>query len=384
MDELAGILARWRAARGDLARATLATVVHVRGPAYRRPGARMLVLPDGGRIGTISGGCLEGEVVRRAWWWTEGGPTVRVFDNTVEDAARDLGLGCNGVVTVLLERAGTAAAGELLGFLDDRRGRRAPGLVATVVDAACDAPFAVGDRLLHDGSEVVEGNRGLAGPLAGEIDDALATRRSRLVHLAEAAVFVEPVLPPQRLFVFEAGHDAAPLSSVAALLGWEVVVADAHAGRLRQVALPGAARLVALPARGGIGDLGIGADDAVVLMTHSYPLDLALLPDLVAAGPRYLGLLGPRDRSERLFADAGTDPNASNVHAPIGLDIGGDQPEAIALSIVAEIQATLQGRSAASLRGRAGAIHEPALERGARRRGDDRLVARPACGLRGD
>ena len=166
MAELGAILARWRDARGSLDGATLATVVHVRGSAYRRPGARMLVLADGTRVGTISGGCLEGEVARKAWWWTDGGPAVRVFDNTDEDAARDFGLGCNGVITVLVERADSPPVASLLRFLDDLRHRRETGVVATVVDADADAPFAVGDRLLHDGFDVVaSAESGLAGQI---------------------------------------------------------------------------------------------------------------------------------------------------------------------------------------------------------------------------
>ncbi len=385
MDELAAILARRREARGDLGGATLATVVHVRGSAYRRPGARMLVTGDGARVGTISGGCLEGEVARKAWWWTDGGPAVRVFDGTTEDAARDLGIGCNGVITVLLERADSPAAGALLDFLDDVRRRRGTAVVATVVDAAPESPFSVGERLLHDGTAIVDGGEhGGPDAIAEAIAATFAEGRSRLVHLGEETVFVEHVAPPQRLFLLGAGHDAAPLSAVASLLGWEVTVADAHAGRLRAGSFPGASRTLAIPASGDVDMLGIEPGDAVVLMTHAYALDLALLPGLLGARPRYLGLLGPRDRTERLFAEIGADPSAPNVHAPIGLDIGGEQPAAIALSIVAEIQAVLADRPGTSLRDRAGAIHEPALECGERRDTVAAPVLQPECGLSRD
>jgi len=382
MAELGAILARWRDAKGELDGATLATVVHVRGSAYRRPGARMLVLADGTRVGTISGGCLEGEVARKAWWWTDGGPAVRVFDSSDEGAARDFGLGCNGVITVLVERADSTPVGAVLRFLDDLRTRRETGAVATVVDADTDAPFAVGDRLLHDGIDVVAGaESGLSGLLEPSIEATLAERRSRFVHLSGGDVFVEFVAPRQRLFVFGAGHDAAPLCAVASMLGWEVIVADAHASRVAASNFPGAARVVAIPASGEIDDLGIAPDDAAILMTHAYPLDLALLPGLVRANPRYLGLLGPRDRSERLFAEAGVGAMGENVHAPVGLDLGGDRPEAIALSITAEIQAALHDRLAAPLRLRDGAIHAEAIECGERPGRRRSQVVQPECGL---
>jgi len=378
VDELAAIIED----RGASDRtAVLATVVHVRGSAYRRPGARMLILGDGRRIGTISGGCLESDVIRKAWWWTDGGASVRVFDNTVEDAAFDLGLGCNGVITVLLERAADSRVQEMLDFLEERRAQRGGAVVATVV-ATTDDGDAIGDRVLFDGSEIVAGSEGC---IAGQIDEALRAtydeRKSRLVHLDDADVFVEWVASPQRLFLFGGGHDAIPLANVAAMMGWSVTVADTRAAHLRPERFPEADRLFQIPASDDVSALGIGPEDAAILMTHSYPQDLALLPHLLAAQPRYLGLLGPRMRAERLFEEVGGDVSAGNVHAPIGLDIGGDRPESIALSIAAEIQAVLQDHSAAPLRHREGAIHAPAIELG---RADVRRTEptiHPECGL---
>lgn len=364
MRELYDILARWRAGGAGLRDAVLATVVHVHGSAYRRPGARMLIASDGTRIGTVSGGCLETEVVRKAWWWTEGGPTIRVFDNATEDAARDFGLGCNGVITVLLERAESPSATRLLAFLDRHGRARRPVVVATVIASASSGRARIGDRVAFgaDGSaDAIEGAGHRLGPLDTVVRVTLEERTSRLLHRDDADVFVEWIGPRQRLFVFGAGHDAEPLAAIAHLMGWQVTVADTRPARLDASRFP-SAELVAIPPSGDVSALAIGDDDAVVLMTHNYPQDARLLPELVAAAPRYLGLLGPRRRAERLCAETGADVRAPNLHAPVGLDLGGDRPEAIALAVAAEVQAVLSGAAGGQLRTVPGSIHRPALE----------------------
>jgi xanthine dehydrogenase accessory factor len=369
MNELASILACWRQQDSRLDDAVLATVVHVRGSAYRRPGARMLLLPDGTRFGTISGGCLETEVARKAWWWTDEGVAVRVFDNSVEDAARDFGLGCNGVITVLLERVCTPAVRGLLSFLEPRQRLSQAGIVATVVRSEA-AGLTPGMRSYYD----AEG-RAVAEPGISAAEDAVAEavaatareRRSRLLRLEQAEIFVEWIAPPQRLVLFGAGLDVVPVATMAGMLGWNVTVADAKRAWLDPSRFPMAARTCVLPTDGSIAELGITAAEVVVVMTHNYPLDTMLLPQLLAARPRYLGLLGPRSRAERLFEEIGARLDTGFVHAPVGLDVGGEQPEAIALSIVAEIQCVLHAQSGLSLRRRKGAIHEPALETGVHR-----------------
>lgn len=362
MNELSSILGSWRGAGSD---AVLATVVHVRGSAYRRPGARMLVLADGSRIGTISGGCLETDVVRKAWWWTDQGATIRTFDNTKEDAARDFGLGCNGVITVLLERVETPGVGRLLEFLEASRKRREAVVIATVIRAADPGELAVGDRLLCNAGGIADGaDLPIAVQLATAVRATFAERRSRLVHLGDAEVFVEWVGPPQRLFVFGGGHDVVPLAALARMMGWTLTIADSRLSRIEPDRFPDAEQIVTVGSSDDVSDLDIGSDDAVVVMTHNYPQDVMLMPAILAAKPRYLGLLGPRVRTQKLFAEIGADPWAENVHAPVGLDIGSDHPETIALSIVAEIQSVLGGQHGGRLRRRHGAIHAPALETG--------------------
>lgn len=361
MNELRSILKAWRDAGPGRDKSVLATVVHVVGSAYRRPGARMLILPDGRRLGTISGGCLEGDVVRKANWWTsDTGTALRVFDNTTEDAAWEFGLGCNGVISVLLERTGNPEVQAVLEFLDARQATKQPAVVATVIRCAEDDPCQVGDRLLFDGEASV-GAALRGSDLEAEISPAIQAvfhdRSHRLVHLSSVEIFVEWVGPPQRLVIFGAGHDVVPVVTLAHLMGWRVTVADRPSSYVQPHRFPGAEQVIALPAVGGVESLEIDADTAVVVMTHNFPQDRALLPPILKQRPRYLGLLGPKSRAVKLFEENGEDIRRWDVHAPIGLDIGSDHPETLALSIVAEIHAVLARRPGGPLRQRDGPIH---------------------------
>ncbi|MFN7924515.1 MAG: XdhC family protein [Bryobacteraceae bacterium] len=347
MRELDAILECWR--RNPSAPGVLATVVHVEGSAYRRPGARMLISPGGAHIGTISGGCLEGDVARKAAWWTAGGaPALRVYDTmSDEDAAWEFGLGCNGVIHVLLEPLSHGGTQALLAHLDRCLSSRRDTVVATVIRCG-GGRYRQGDHFF--GSD-------MPAEFSEQAAAVLDARRSRLLHLPGADVFLEHVAPPQRLVVLGAGHDALPVVSSAASLGWDITVADVRSGYAKPSRFPGASSVVTIPPTGDV-DLGIDADTAVVFMTHNFPLDTRLLPGVLAKRPRYVGLLGSWMRTKRLFEAAGQDLRGPHIHAPVGLDLGGESPESIALAIVAEIEASLHGRTAASLRWRQDPIHD--------------------------
>lgn len=351
MRELNAILECWR--KDASAPGVLATVVQVEGSSYRRPGARMLISPDGGHIGTISGGCLEGDVARKAAWWTANGqPILRVYDTmSDDDAAWEFGLGCNGVIHVLLEPLARPGTRALLAHLNGCQTVRRETVVATVIRS--------------DGSQYQQGDHFFGSAMPRELGAHAAgvseCRRSRLLHLPDADVFLEYVAPPQRLLVLGAGHDALPLVNVASSLGWSITVADVRSGYAKPARFPGASAVVTIPASGEL-DSEIDADTAVVFMTHNYPLDARLLPQVLAKRPRYVGLLGSWKRTCRLFEATGQQLSGAHIHAPIGLDIGGESPESIAIAIVAEIQAALNGRSGAPLRWRQDSIHD-AVER---------------------
>lgn len=368
MDETQSILAAWRDGGPSLAGAVLATVVHVKGSAYRRPGARMLVLADGRRVGTISGGCLEADVARKAAWWTSAGePSLRRFDGTSEGAAWDFGLGCNGVISVLLERVASPEVAGFLAFLDGLRSRRGTGVVALVVEADEGSGVRPGQRLWS--GQGAAGGGGLRGtpleePLLAAMAQAEEEGANRLVHLDGCDVFLERLAPPRRLVVFGGGHDVIPLAASASALGLSVVVADSRAAYARESRFPGAERVALVPASGDIAGLPVDAESLVVMMTHNYAQDRLLLPQVLARRPRYLGMLGPRSRAERLFEELGIAIEDHDVHAPVGLDLGAETPEAIALSVLAEVQAVLAGRGAGFLRDRPGPIHNAPRESG--------------------
>lgn len=364
MDELRSILAAWEERGRDLAGSVLATVVHVKGSAYRRPGARMLILPNGTRIGTISGGCLEGDVARKASWWTaEEGVALRTFDTSSEEAAWDFGLGCNGIITVLLERAHAAPVRRMLECIETWTRQQEEGLVATVIRASGRAGWRAGDRLCWQPGQPAEGSS-THPETAADLERALADRATCLVHLPEADVLVERIRPPQHLVIFGAGHDVIPVVALGRLLGWQITVVDSRPAYAQPGRFPGAEQVLVLPASADITAVPIRPDSAVVMMTHNYPQDQVLLPQILARKPRYLGMLGPRRRTERLFDETGENLAAHDVHAPVGLDLGGDHPEGIALSIVSEIQATLAERAGGHLRERSGPIHGPVRECG--------------------
>jgi xanthine/CO dehydrogenase XdhC/CoxF family maturation factor len=334
MKEIAAILDAWDDSH------ILATVVAVRGSAYRRPGARMLVLPDASRVGSVSGGCLESDVAKKAWWYTAGNkPVVRTYDS------QDFGMGCNGAVDILLERLNTPKAHRGMRFLEDRRASREPGVIATVIRGR-----GIGDRLYVAKGSVWANDiedLGLCSVLLEQAAEVTHRQESKIYSSEDYDVFVEWLPPPLPLLIFGAGHDVAPLVAIAKEIGWHVTVAAP-----RPAKFPRADQVVLLPA----DDLTYGVDlrpeTAIVLMTHSVDNDRELLQRLLPLHPRYLGMLGPRSRTERLLEEIGGHLDVSELHAPIGLDIGADTPETIALAVVAEIQAAIRRRSGCMLKKR--------------------------------
>ena len=369
MNELHAILDTWRKAQDENQEAVLATVVHVSGSAYRRPGARMLMLPDGTRVGSISGGCLEGDVSQKAWWLTEDGKaTLRVYDTmSEEDIVWEFGLGCNGIIQVLLERLGSGSARSALEFVDRCRSERADAVVCTVIRASGASGFAcVGDRLFVTGGKVHGGTLAstpIEAALIPHCERTFLERRSRLAHLENYEVFVEWIGQPVPLVIFGAGHDAIPLVNIARQIGWHVTVADGRPAYAKASRFPEADLVVHMHPDDPLARLAIGPQTVVVLMTHNYPQDGELLRRILPLAPRYLGILGPKARTTRLFAEIGAPPDSTSS-APVGLDIGADTPETIALSIAAEIQAVLSGREGGKLKLRDSSIHAPVIEEG--------------------
>ena len=372
MDEKHAVLEAWNRGASQNEAMVLVTVTHVEGSAYRRPGAKMLLFAGGERVGSISGGCLETDVCQKAWWWTENGPHLRTYDTlTDEEAAQEFGLGCNGIVRVFVERVGgpEQKGDALRRFLTDRQNEAAlPGVCATVI--AASAPAYIGQRVFSDtDNSDSSDDPALCKAVSPHLHAALAAQKARTVSCKIGGetlhVFIEFAAPPQPLVIFGGGQDVIPLVRLAKTLGWHVTVVESRPAFALLERFPGADRVINAPASDTL-PLVLAPRAAVLLMNHRYGEDLALLRGLLSrpAPPRYVGVLGPRTRAEKMLAEISPSPDAppfiwpAFLHAPVGLDIGSDAPETIALSILAEIQAVLSNRDGGKLRHRSGPINE--------------------------
>ena len=348
------MMAAWKDAGGVC---VLATVVGTRGSSYRSPGARMLILPDGSRIGAVSGGCLEGELCRRAHWWTSESPAVlKTFDTSTQEDNEGFGLGCGGGIDLLLERIEQhdAATHPLLAQERVTASRVAASL-AVVLEATAASRLRVGERFARDNAQQYPEIAVLLAR-AVEIGYSFAAEL-REGALAGCRVFVESLTPPAQMVVCGAGTDAQPVVAQAAALGWSVVVLDQRADFARAARFPEAARVIAAKDAAALDDLRLDTRTAAIVMSHSFAQDTFFLDLLLAQPLGYLGVLGARRRTLDLLARLGRDTMPAELHAPAGLDIGAETPEQIALSILSEVQATFAKRPGGALRQRDGSIH---------------------------
>lgn len=339
MSEIDDVLAAAERLRASGEPIGLATVVTVRGSSYRRPGARLLVPRDSPPVGLISGGCLEEEAARLARQAiADDVPLLVTIDHSHEgDELWGSGLGCRGVIELLAEPPSLAA--ETLDALAAARVEGRPTYLLTSLD---------GERRRLTAVEA----------------DALGERAARAVAHGRPALIgesvLDPILPPLHLVVCGAGPDAAPLVAAGVRQGWRVEVVDPRRSWLREERFPGARLVDAEPSKAADAT-GAGEWTAVVIMSHDYLRDAAFLGSFLGRGVTYLGVLGPRDRTERLLAELPTPPpseaDRAAIHAPAGLDLGADGAEQVATAIAAEILAVLHGRSGGRLRDRPGPIH---------------------------
>ncbi|MCK8682344.1 XdhC family protein [Pseudomonas umsongensis] len=347
----------------------LATVVKVEGSAYRRPGARMLIPIHGRTVGTVSGGCLEQDLAKKAWWLTDSGePVVRRYstgateDEDDEQSTLTFGLGCNGTVFIMLERLRAKSPAPAIDLLRRVRDSQQPAAMATVIASSRDASARVGDRLLSD-TEGSLRNLQLNSAMRRGLHKTLMQKKSsiRLYSNArgEVEVFFEYIAPPPRLVIIGASHDAQPLVRMAKLLDWHVSVIDSrsHFARAERFPQADAVILASLDNPFDLAPLIDGA--AVAVMTHSYRQDRHWLGLALQAAPAYIGQLGPKERTERLLAQIGTSTSA--LHYPMGLDLGGDAPQSVALAILAEMTAVMNQRQGGMLRHRGKPIHHADL-----------------------
>ena len=302
----------------------VATVVDVVGSAYRRPGARMIVTRDRRLAGAISGGCLEGDIVRRGFWRTEHGPAVVTFDG-----AEETGSGCHGVIDVLLERA--------------------PGAVIGGID-----PLAALARCLRDQTRttVVTRFRGgfaraelVHGRLPAMPEIEVVAREATRTCVVDQTYLIEVLAPPPRLFVLGGGLDAVPVIAQARAVGWEVLACVPYARTEVRMRLAQADRVVVAQPDEIAALVDASDRAAVVVMNHDLAHDTRCLGAMLGSRAQYIGVLGPRKRTDRMLDTLGLSAGDARLHAPVGLAIGAECAEEIALAIVAEVQAALYSSS---------------------------------------
>jgi xanthine dehydrogenase accessory factor len=283
MHEIDKTLAAVRRVTDEGKRGILVTIVATRGSTYRRAGARAVISEDGDAFGTLSGGCLERDLAERAQaWLADPKPRLFTYDTTSSsDVVFGLGLGCRGVIDVLIEPFDA---------------RRLPRLAT---------------EFRWNGREPVVWTTALDG----------------------RELLVEAIRPERAIAIFGGGNDVEPVARMAEQIGWRAAVIspkDMHPESVQE-------------------RVDLGAFDAAVIMTHTFLHDLALLTAIFPSPIPYIGLLGPKSRGDELLAQIG-EASSERFHSPIGLDLGGETPEEIALAIVAEIQAVLNQRDGKSLR----------------------------------
>jgi len=383
MKELGEIAAAWRVAEQAGEEAILATVVEVQGSSYRRPGGRMLLTSTGRRRGAISGGCLEGDLAKKAWWLTaEGRAAIRTYDTAADaDGPADFGLGCNGLIHVLIERLRPGhAALPVIAIEQSRATRRKAGL-ATVIRSQ-DASLVGRHAAVLPGPANQAGPAALAEPVAhsewelwleDQAAEALKSGRSEVVRRGEDAgyleAFVETIEPPLHLLLFGGGDDALAVANQAKLLGWRLTVLDGRRDHARADRFPNADAVVVNSLDDPLSGVALDEWTIAVVMTHSFSQDAAALRELARHKLTYAGILGPQRRTERLIETAGLAGGKlpAEWYSPAGLDLGGDTPEQVALAIVAEAHGVLEGRGTPGhLRDRGGPIHSAAEERSER------------------
>ncbi len=337
----------------------LFSLVGVTGSSYRRPGAHMVLLADGRTAGTLSGGCLEAELLRRAAWTVRDGAVVEQFSTAFDDTAEiPYGLGCGGTVDILAEPLRTPRAVALLDALQATlHGDARTILTALPGSGEIGASGKLGRVVLDGTGAVLFASESFTEESTAQLLRAAGGHyaRAEMFGVSPDGVFVEHLRPAQRLIIFGAGDDAKPLARLGAEMGLAIVLVDSRAQHARRERFPVAEAVLCERSASAVP---VTSADAVVLMTHSYEQDRRLLAELLPLAPRYLGLLGARHRSALLLNEAASQAGISlaealeRTHAPIGLELGGDGPEAVALAIMAELQHTLAGAQSAAIKRR--------------------------------
>ena len=348
--------------------AALATVVKVRGSSYRSPGARMLITDDGKWVGSISGGCLEGDALRKARKVMHEKVPMTVTYDTREESNQNLGigLGCNGVIDVLIEPLDPDNNQNPVKQLEKYINIDSPVAIATIFKEV-----GTGEKLVASGNlQIIENfsDTSLTSSVMKDVEAIFISGHSQAItyahHDKNIEVFIELIEPGISILIFGGGFDARPVSQLAKSLGWNVTVTDECVAHIAPLFFPGADQL-SLCHRDFIDrDFDITPYTACILMSHNYDYDRDVLKKIISTETPYIGILGPRKRFDKMLEEFQRDKIAipeshqHRIHSPIGLDIGAETPDEIAVAIIAEIQSKFSNRSGGFLKYRNGPIHQ--------------------------
>jgi xanthine dehydrogenase accessory factor len=370
MKEIREIITAFHKAEREGKSSALATVVHVDGSSYRRPGARMLITEDGELTGAISGGCLEKDALRKALlaMMEKKAKLVTYDTNDEDDAKMGMGLGCNGIIQVLIEPIDTTDQCNPIQLLKTVADKRQHNVLVTLFSLQDKKNPQYGTCLLVSEDGTISGKISfLKEILITDATSSLLNKASGfknyLSGITEYTAFIETIPPPLSLIVVGAGNDAIPIEKMADILGWETTIIDGRAGFAKKERFISACQVLVSKPEKAIEQVLIDDQTVFLLMTHNYNYDLAVLRSLLTKKVRYIGSLGPKKKLDRMLDELkeegiiAADEQLLNLYGPVGLDIGAETSEEIALAILAEIKTVFSSKEGQSLRAKPGAIH---------------------------
>ncbi len=367
MKELQDIVLAFDRAINNGKQTALATVVHVEGSSYRRAGARMLVTEDGELTGAISGGCLEGDALRKARLVMSQNKSMLVtYDTTDDDDAKfGVGLGCNGIIHILIEPIFADKQDNPIALFKQFLSKRAPVVLITIFSMSDKQATQPGTCLILTDQEELRGvfpDEDIKDALLEDAKDVLANGNSvtkTYLYGDKFTCFIELLRPTVSVVVFGAGNDAIPIVQLADVLGWHVTLIDGRANYAVQGRFPLAKKIIIAKPEQALAQIDIDSRTIFVLMTHNYNYDMAVLKQLLPMELTYVACLGPKKRLNRMLDELReegltiTPQQLQSIYGPAGLDIGAETSDEIALSIISEMQAVLKKRNGTPLREKA-------------------------------
>lgn len=373
MRELDAIIGQYELLKNEGTQSVLATVVHVEGSSYRRAGARMLVDEFGNITGAISGGCLEGDALRKALHalHQQKNKLITYDTSDEDDAIIGAQLGCNGIIQVLFELLDYQDQMNPCELLKKVIAQKHP--LAIVVQFNLDKNREQsGTSLIIDEKSNFWGNKlehELLEQILEQTQLVLKENRSVFAELIlekeTSQIYIQNYQPPVKLIIVGAGNDAQILAQQADLLGWDVIVTDGRPTHANKERFTSSCQVIVSKPGETLENIEIDQRSCFVLMSHNYNYDLAVLKLLLDEQRiPYIGILGPLKKYQRMLDDLKKEgfelknEILKKIHAPVGLEIGAETPAEIGLSILSEIQSVLTGKSARPLKEKSTPIHE--------------------------